>query len=74
MEMMHMVPGGDGALAHEYDAMYQELQDCVRQGNRLASYQHPTKGQQQELSVVNALIPALVQKLGEIHFQMAQSL
>ncbi len=72
MEMMRMIYGGDEALSRQYEATYQQLQDCVRQRNRLNSYQQLTRKQARDLGEIKAVIPVLAEKLGEIHLQMAR--
>lgn len=65
---------GDEASSRAYDRIFQEFQDCLKQRNRLASFQRLTKRQRRDLDELKTILPALAEKLAEIHLHMANGL
>lgn len=65
---------GDNPLSRAYDRTFQELQDCLKQHQRLESFKRLTKKQRKDLSDLKIIMPALAWQLAEIHLKMANSL
>ncbi len=76
MTLMHTIYGdkGDKALDHEYERIFQEFQDCLRQRNRLESFRSLTRRQRRDLNDLRVILPALAGNLAEIHLKIVDSL